>query len=675
MKANEGPEAARTAMVEAVLRRMVAGQEEPLVLIRDLFGSVRPRPLRNQAEATPSWRVLLTLLETNREYREAAAETMLDLFASRNQRPLYTEAGLLPNTGFFSELRRSLVHKVLPELVDETDLRDCVDLLFPGRSLWITNIPAEDRAAFWRLLASVPTVTSQARVAIREQMLDAAVVLGHRTAAMGLEPELLRVLPRLAQGESPFIGLNEQLAVFVKAFRALDPVATEAHDEDERHVLVLGDQCREAVDRARQAAATRGTSLALTFLLVRLQQHLERIELLVRVLAVRFSAQANEELAERWSGFLRHAVESELQRNSIRRHVADLLGLLSLRVTENAGHTGEHYIAENLAQWARMWGAAAVGGCFIAVMALLKIRGAGLHLAVLNEGLLNGAIYGVGFAVIHVFHGTVATKQPAMTAATLATALDRMRGKAREIEEIAGLVAATVRTQGAAIAGNILVAFPLALAVGMALGVGDGGTIPEAKAAKLLADTDLLSVAPLIYAGVAGVWLFAAGLVSGYVDNLVAYGRIGDRVASHPRLGRLLGKTAATKFGSYLDRNAGGLAGNLFFGLMLGITPVLGAISGLPLDIRHVAFSAANFGYALTTFDFQVAAGKVLRCAAGIAGIGIVNLTVSFFLALWLALRAHRTGLGRLRGLMPALLHLAREKPSRFFLPDRREEG
>jgi site-specific recombinase len=276
--------------------------------------------------------------------------------------------------------------------------------------------------------------------------------------------------------------------------------------------------------------------------------------------------------------------------------------------------------------------------------------------------------------VIHVFHGTVATKQPAMTAATLAAALDRIRGKAREVEEVAGLVAATVRTQGAAIAGNILVAFPLALAVGIALGFGDGGAIPETKAARLLGDTDLLSVAPLIYAGIAGVWLFAAGLVSGYVDNLVAYGRIGDRVAAHPRLRTLLGQAAATKFGSYLDRNAGGLAGNLSFGLMLGITPVLGTISGLPLDIRHVAFSAANFGYALTTFDFQVGAGKMLRCAAGIAGIGIVNLTVSFLLALWLALRAHQTGLGRLRGLMPALLRLAQQRPSRFFFPSRQDE-
>ncbi len=668
-------EGTRDALIEAVLLRMASGGEDPLALVRDLVAAVRPKSPADTGEAARSWRAMLALLEANQEYRQAAAETVLALFAGRQQRTLYTEAGVLPNTGFFSELRRSLTHKFLPELVDEDDLRDCVAIIFPRPSTWLRTVPLADRTAFWKLLSSVPDVALEAHATIREQMLDAAVVLGHRTASMGLEPELLRVLPRLARGESPFIALSDQLGLFVRSFRSPGAAAQGTGEEDERHVLVLVDQCRDAVARARQAAATRGTSMALTFLLVRLGQHLERLELLVRVLAARFNAEARAELAERWGSFLRHAIESELERNSIRRHVADLTGILSLRVTENAGHTGEHYIAVDRADWARMWGAAAVGGFFIALLALLKIRGASLHLAVLNEGLLNGAIYGIGFAVIHVFHGTVATKQPAMTAATLASALGRIRSRSREIEEVADLVAATVRTQSAAIAGNLLVAFPLALAVGVALRSGSGHSIPEAKAAKLLADIDLLALAPLLYAAVAGIWLFAAGIVSGYVDNLVAYGRLSERVAAHPGLRRVLGAERSQKVGDYLGRNAGGLSGNLFFGVMLGITPVLGIVSGLPLDIRHIAFSAANFGYALTAPDFHVAAWVVLRCLAGILAIGTVNLIVSFFLALWLALRAHQASLASLRGLLPALVRQLREKPSRFFFPGRQEEG
>lgn len=671
MTAGGGNEGARAAAVEAVLRRMAAGGEDPLVLVRDLMESLRPRSRRNRGEAARSWRAVLSLLEADGGYRRAAAQTVLAMFAGRDQRSLYAEAGVLPNTGFFSELRRSLAHKVLPEVVDEGNLRDCVAVVFPRGDAWLRAVPAEDRAAFWKLLARAPAASPEASGEIRAQLVDAAVVLGHRVASMGLEPELLRVLPRLARGESPFIALSDQIGLFVRTFRLPRTAADPAGEGEESHILVLVDQCRDAVVRARQAAASRGTSMALTFLLVRLRQHLERLELLVHLLATPVGAENSTELPERWGPFLRHVVEGELERNSIRRHAANVLGLLALRVTENAGRTGEHYIALSRPEWFGMWRAAAVGGFFIALLALLKIQGAGLHLAVLNQGLLNGLIYGMGFAVIHLCHGTVATKQPAMTAATLAAALGRIRGRPREVEGTADLVAATVRTQSAAIAGNLLVALSLALAIGAALGHGTGRFIPDAKAAALLADIDLFAVLPLLYAAVAGVWLFAAGIVSGYVDNLVAYGRIGERVALHPRLREVLGAGRSKAVGGYVDRNAGGLAGNLFFGLMLGLTPVLGIVTGLPIDIRHIAFSAANLGYALTALDFQVAGGTLLRCAAGVLAIGTVNLGVSFVLALGLALRARNSSLASLRGLLPELGRRLRARPSQFFFPVR----
>jgi site-specific recombinase len=37
-------------------------------------------------------------------------------------------------------------------------------------------------------------------------------------------------------------------------------------------------------------------------------------------------------------------------------------------------------------------------------MALLKILGASFDLALLSQGLMNGAIYGVGFAIIYRDH-------------------------------------------------------------------------------------------------------------------------------------------------------------------------------------------------------------------------------------------------------------------------------
>ena len=659
--------------VEEVLRRMVAGSEDPLVLVRDLMAAIRPRSRIDEGAATRRWQALLDLLEEPADYRRAASATLLALFADREQRPLYTEAGLLPNTGFFSELRRKLAHKLLPELVDPGNLRDCVRIIFPESrdTAWLWAIPAADRVAFWQLLGREPDTDATAHRRMRDQLLDSAVILGHRIAAMGLEPELLRILPRLAGGVSPFIALSDEVSRLAGLYGRVD-AAPEVAENDERHLLVLLEQCRDAVRRAHQVAATRGTSLALTFLVVRLQQHLERLDLLVRLLATPLDSAATAELAERWSAFLGDVIRGEQQRNSLRKHLADLLVLLSLRVTENAGRTGEHYIAHDRSEWRGIGRAAAGAGLLIAFMALLKIQGSSLILAPLNKGLMNGAIYGVGFVIIHLCHGIVATKQPAMTAATLAAAVSQTRGRLWEIERLAGLIVATVRGQIAAIAGNVLVAFPLAVAVALAFKLQTGGSlVAPTKATLLLREVEPLAGPALLYAAVAGFWLFTAGLVSGYVDNQAAYGQLGERVARLPWLLWLLGPERAGRLGGYLDGNAGGLTGNLFFGMMLGLTPAVGAITGLPLDIRHIAFSAANYGYSLVSLDFRLETLTLLRCGLGVLLIGAVNLAVSFSLALWVALRSRNVDISSAASLLPELGRRLRTRPLAFFVPAR----
>lgn len=661
--------------VEQVFLRMTAGGEDPLVLTTALITALRPVVQHDDGSAARSWQEMTRLLAANPTYREATRTTLLELFAGREQRRLYTEAGLLPNTGFFSELRRRLAHKLLPELVDDRDLKDCVHLIFPHRSdvEWLQFVPVTDRVAFWELLDLGLVRPQPLFDALLFQMLDSVMILAHRIAAMGLEPELLRVYPRLTEGESPFIALSVEASRFVGRYRR--SLTTEIEVEDERHLLVLLAQCREAVARVHQVAASQGTSMTLTFLVVRLFQHLERLELLLRVLAVRFTPEARSELAERWSAFLRDALIGERRRNSIGSLVSDLLSILALRVTENAGRTGEHYIAVDRAEWSLLWRAAAGAGLLIPFMALLKIFGYSLSLALLNQGIFNGMIYAVGFVIIHLCHFTIATKQPAMTAATIAGTISQVRGRLRDADRLTRLMVDTFRSQMTAIAGNVLTALLVATSLAMVTHLGTGRhLIGTDKARHLLHELYPLEGGALFYAAVAGVWLFVAGLVSGYVDNLVAYSRTGDRVARLPWLAAIIGTHRAKRTGDYLDHNLGGLVGNIFFGFMLGLTPAVGIALGLPLDIRHVAFASANLGYALTALDFRVDAITLLRACGGVALIGLVNLAVSFSLALWVAMRSRGADFSGAIALLPDLWRRFRSNPKRFFVLSRGAE-
>jgi site-specific recombinase len=659
----------RLAAVESVCERMAAGGEDPLVLIAAFIAALRPHSARELAEAADVWRSMLQFLERNRNYREALARTLRDLFASREQRRFYTEAGMLPNTGFYTELSRKAVHKFLPEVPDERDLKDCVQLIFTRRSDqdWIDTIPVTDRTAFWRIVGEVGRDDSEARILIRHQLQDSARIMAIRIAAMGLEPELLRINPRLSAGESPFVALAEEVSRFVGLHRAV-PATGDVAEDDRRHLKVLIDQCRDVVRRAHQTAATRGTSIPLTFLLVRLTQHLDRLDLLMDLLTVRSEAPIAE-LAEKWSEFLRDALEGERQKNSIRKHLSSLLVLLSLRITENASRTGERYITKDRAEWLAMWRAAAGGGFLIAFMALLKLLGTNLPHHIFVQGFFSSLIYAGGFAIIHLLHFTVATKQPAMTAATIAATISQVHGRLRGSERLVALIIDTVRTQVAAIAGNVLIALPLAIAIGSAAGLWDSHLFSADKAQSLLAEIDPLRSASLFYAAIAGIWLFMSGLITGYVDNLTAYSDVGTRIAHLEWLVRMAGADRAERMGKFIYRNAGGLAGNVFFGFALGMTWAFGETFGLPLDIRHIAFSSANLGYALTVLDWEVDFPTLVRSVFGVALIGLVNLAVSFTLALWVALRSRDVEPHHALKLLSPLWRNLMEHPAGFFYP------
>jgi len=104
---------------------------------------------------------------------------------------------------------------------------------------------------------------------------------------------------------------------------------------------------------------------------------------------------------------------------------------------------------------------------------------------------------------------------------------------------------------------------------------------------------------------------------------------------------------------------------------MLGFVGFFGSILGLPLDIRHVTFSSANVAYGLAGLDFSVAAGTVLVTVIGVALVGLVNLGVSFSLALYTAMKARGLRVLGGRDFVDALRSQWRAQPFSFLLPPR----
>jgi site-specific recombinase len=244
------------------------------------------------------------------------------------------------------------------------------------------------------------------------------------------------------------------------------------------------------------------------------------------------------------------------------------------------------------------------------------------------------------------------------------------------MQQTVDLCVRMARSQTIAVAGNVLVAAPVALLLYMVWPMLTGHTlINEVKATAFIADASVWAGPALVFAGIAGCCLFLAGMISGWFDNLAGVTRLSARLAVHPLLLSTLGADRSARLGRYMGEHLGALTGNLTFGFLLGGVSFLGVLTGTGLDIRHVAFSSANTTFAIAHSWAEMQAWLIPLLVVGVLLIGAVNITVSFGLSLFMAIRARgaedvRTGL-----LLFLLGRRLLRNPLQFFVPPKNEPG
>jgi site-specific recombinase len=657
------------AAFEQLLEELPASPVATGDWLRRLVEFIRPVRREDAAAATARVRELTSQLHARPEAAAALNAYLGQLLASRMHRILYADAGVLGAQGFFGNLARRLLGRLLPPALNSEFLRELVNEVFdrPRDYAWLRAIPADDWDALLRAIDVDGEAFAPARRRCRVELLEAMRLDSYRLAAGGTDAALLQYLPALARYESPFLAQNDEVRGFIE--RHLRPAAGAG---DDGHLEVLLAQCEEYVDTVRRRSREQGVSVGLVFLLARIEQLIARLRQL-RDLVLPVEAAALDPAAAgraRALDFFLRLVRQENRRNSVRDLFRGTTELLARRVTEQASRSGEHYITESRGEYVQMYRAAAGAGFIIAAMALLKLKLTQLDLPLLWEGVAYSLNYGLGFVLIHVLHLTIATKQPAMTAATLAGALDGRDNREARLEALADLAAEVSRTQWVSIAGNVsitmLTAFAIALTAVQFMGWSLAG--PE-KAAHLLHDLHPWQSLALLHAAIAGVYLFLSGLISGYYDNQALYHRVPQRLRRVKWLCGLLGEARLDRLADYVEHNLGALAGNFLFGCMLGFTPVVGELLGLPLDIRHVAFASANFAYGLVGVQFAVTPAVIVVSVVGVLLIGLTNLVVSFSLALKVALRSRGITPEQTQGLWPRVLQRFLARPRDFFWP------
>ncbi len=577
---------------------------------------------------------------------------------------LLADFGFAPRTNMFSELSERVRYKLLPSTPETVDASELFMLALPDEfdARWIHALDSSllQRIAAL-LLPGEEDMQHQGSSFWQHSLLGAITYCAGQILSTGFSPELRLRMDEQARDEQPFHALIHDVeSLRVEVLHALR--TNDRRDAAEARLRERLDACRAAVASVYTHFESEGISVGLVFRLRQLRARILRVRRLLDCLL------ADNRAAET-AYLLANLVSVGLERRSLRALLATNTSLLAAKVAERSAETGEHYITRTGKEYRSMFAKAAGGGFVMAFTTLLKFALFALGLSAFWGGLAAGINYSISFVLIQMLHFTVATKQPAMTAPAMAAKLKDLRAS-EAIEEFVDEVARLVRSQVAAVLGNVLVVFPMVLLLSLGYAQLFGHTpIDGPHAIAVLDSLSLLGLSPL-FAAFTGVLLFASSLIAGWAENWFVLRRLDSVIRYNPGITRWLGAGRADRWAHFWRSNISGFAANVSLGMMLGLVPAFAAFFGLGLEVRHVTLSAGQIGAASATLGWELLHSHMFWWAVALLPVnGALNVTVSFYLAFRVALRAHNvSGVDRSR-IYSAIRRRLRTAPLSFFRP------
>jgi len=609
--------------------------------------------------------VLVQFLENSPEITENLSHYLHNLFKGKPFNLSLTEANILSENAFFPEFKKRLLNKILPSVENENSVWFLVDYISvrPGKDLkYLKNVPDEEMDALFRLLKIDRFILQKS---VKNELLFSANILAWRAIGNALDIEVMNMAPEYKNFDNPFLALQDEMDILNSEFRKNSDFQLTRKNEHYKQIKIYLDQCLYFVDRAFKNSSKFGISGKINQALLKIRQQIHRISDIISL----FVIDTEEDVLKNSKSLIFNILEYKSHKNNISELFDDSTRLMSHLITNHTAETGTHYISSTLKEYMKMFWKASGGGVIVGSLCILKMLYSFAPGSEFSHAFMYAMNYAMGFIMIYLMGFTLATKQPAMTAATMAKVLSDEENTQKNYRDFAHLISKLFRTQFIAFIGNVVWAFPVSLAIIYGLDVLFNENLAVEKSSKLLHDLNPFDSKALFHASIAGFYLFISGIISGNVGNNSVYYQIPQRIAKNPTIKLLLGEKTAKMISGFYSRNWAGIISNFWFGVFLGVTGPIGTFLGLDLDIRHITFAAGNFAIGLYGKDFNVDTYTFWVCFITVFMIGFFNFLVSFGLSMVLALRSRKVNLGEVTEIIKEIFRYFIKNPFRFFLP------
>ena len=629
------------------------------------LGSVQPMRELFQSLKRTNFEVFLAYLKNNEEIKNNFRDYLFLLFSNKSFSKALTEANILSENAFFPELKKRISYKFLPPVEDENTISYIISkVLFNPKSDsdYIKNIKPEDGSEFFKLM-EIEKISTLPKV--KKELLISANILALRSVGNALEAGITKMVPEYKNFDNPFVALQSELDSLIGRFKKDKYLQIDSKDVDYKQIKIYLQQCLDFVDKAFKNACKFGISSKINQSLLKIRQQLRRIQDIIPILVV----DNEEDVLINSKNLVSNTLKYNSHRNNVRELIDDSTRLISHLITSHTAETGTHYIATSSKEYLKMFWKASGGGIIVGFLCIFKMMMSYSHGSEFSHAVLYSLNYAFGFIIIYLLGFTLATKQPAMTAATMAKVLSDESSSDKNYKEFANLVAKLSRTQFIAFVGNVLWSFPVALAIIYGMDWFLDKNFAVAKADKLLKDLNPIESKAILHACIAGFFLFISGIISGNISNSSIFNQVPERISQSPFLNQVIGAKNSKKLSDFYTKHWAGIISNFWFGIFLGVIAPLGVFLGLDLDIRHITFSAGNFALALYGKGFDIDTYTFVISLVTIFLIGAFNFIVSFGLSMLLAFRSRKVNFGELTIIYKSILKYFIKNPLRFFIP------
>jgi len=636
-----------------------------------LVNTIRPKKPK-AVEVVDISNVLHFFIE-NPQIKENFVVFLKSILQGRNFDSILTDAGILQDTDFIYEVKKRIFAKILPYQAPKETLQYLLNQIFflDSDPIWVNKIPKKQLEELFELFGFSGIYEAIDEGSVLFEVMQAMNLLSQRTSGRALESEVLKMVPEYANLESPFAAFEKELFAIENTIKQKENnFYITSSDINYKQLLVLYKQCNEFVEKAFQNSSKYGISLRVNQNLLRIKQQLYRLGVLLPLLVI----DKPEEKKTKSIELAIKLIKYNCQKTNVRKLINESTQLLSYEITQHTAKTGEHYITESKTEYFKMLYAALGGGLIVGFLCVFKLLLSKLETSDFGHAFFYSLNYSFGFIVIYLLGFTLATKQPAMTAAALITALeDGLKKNSLSADEkhksFAKLFARLFRSQFIAFVGNVAMAFPVSLLGIWLIDITFHYNIAEVKWNKLIGDLSPIHSMAIFHAAIAGFFLFLSGIISGSISNRDKHFEVKYRIEEHPWLKMTFGKERTKKFANWYDKKWSGVISNFWFGVFLGSTASVGLFLGLNLDIRHITFASGNLALGLYGANYVVSNSMLFWGIFGIGIIGLVNFLVSFGLSLGLAFRSRNIPLIELRPIFSSIKRRFLSKPMSFFFP------